>query len=126
MKPWVPSPPEVSIDPRRASRVEISVYGEFVTAGGSAPCIIEDISPTGARLIGSVGASRGDVGILRCRELDVLSEVRWKTKSETGLSFAEPILEIPDDHTDGEDLSFEEAERRANNRRFFRLIWTMA
>lgn len=126
MKPWPPIASDVSIDPRLVSRLEISVAAQFVTAEGSQACIIEDISPTGARVVGMAGASPGEAGILRCRELDILSEVRWQSNRETGLHFAEPILDGETDEHSLEDMNFEEAQRRANNRRFFRLIWTMA
>lgn len=116
----------IDIDPRRAARVELKVRGELITQQGRKDCLVEDISLSGARISGFVHLAPGDSGILKCRELDILTEVKWRSEQDIGLSFAESL--DGGDKAEGEDeIHFvEEAERRANNRRFLRLFWNVS
>ena len=113
------------IDPRRATRLDLTLPGEFVTEAGATSCIVTDISCTGARVTGDLGLAEGDTGILKCDELDILTEVRWYAEDTFGLSFAESLHDDsePDIASDAE--RFEEVHRRANNRRFLRLFWNL-
>ena len=126
MENCAPKDTQITLDPRRGERFAISVAGEFITSAGKKPCIVEDISPTGARITGNFDVVPGESGILKCRELDILTEVRWKASHDMGLSFAEPINEEGDLECLDDDDCFQEAQRRATNRRFLRMLWTLA
>lgn len=107
-----------TIDSRRARRLELSLRGELLTSGGAQSCVVEDISTTGAKVRAAVELAPGDEGILKCDELDILAEVRWRSGPVHGLTFAEPTEWCAEEGI----LDIDDAGRRANNRRFFRLL----
>ena len=107
-----------TIDPRGAARLPLTLHGQLITSHGPGNCIVEDISTTGARVRADVALEPGDAGILKCDELDILAEVRWRAGKTHGLTFAEPS----EQHSDAEDDDFDDIDRRANNRRFFRFL----
>lgn len=106
-----------TVDSRQAKRHALALSGELLTAKGTHACLVEDISNSGVRVRSTVELAPGEAGIFKCDTLDILAEVQWRSGNAMGLLFVEAT-------TSGihEDEGFDDANRRANNRRFFRLL----
>ena len=72
---------------RRVSRRQVSVLGSAVTLEGSKSVIVEDICPSGARLVGRNLPDAGDEILLRTDELAVLAHIAWANRDERGIIF---------------------------------------
>ena len=75
---------------RRISRRQIGVLGSAVTLNGSKSVIVEDICPSGARLVGRNLPDAGDEILLRTNNLAVLGRIAWAKQDERGIIFDEP------------------------------------
>lgn len=117
MKTWQDRIQYATVDCRQAKRHGLTLSGELLTAEGTYACLVENISTGGVRVRTGVHLTPGDPGILKCDDLDILAEVQWRSGNTMGLAFVEATA--PGNH---EDESFADANRRANNRRFFRLL----
>lgn len=74
---------------RRVSRRQVGVLGSAVTLNGSKSVIVEDICPTGARLVGRNLPEAGDEILLRTNNLAVLGRIAWAKQDERGIIFYE-------------------------------------
>ncbi len=72
---------------RRVSRRQVGVLGSAVTISGSKSVIVEDICPTGARLVGRNLPEAGNEILLRTSELAVLGRIAWAKDDERGIAF---------------------------------------
>jgi hypothetical protein len=74
---------------RRISRRQVGVLGSAVTIDGAKSVIVEDICPTGARLVGRNLPDAGDEILLRTSNLAVLGRIAWAKQDERGIIFDE-------------------------------------
>lgn len=74
---------------RRISRRQVGVLGSAVTINGAKSVIVEDICPTGARLVGRNLPDAGDEILLRTSNLAVLGRIAWAKQDERGIIFDE-------------------------------------
>jgi PilZ domain len=74
---------------RRAARRPVAIVGSAVTLDGSKSVIVEDLCPTGAKLIGRHLPEPGTEVLLRTSELAVLGQVAWARHDERGVVFVE-------------------------------------
>ena len=72
---------------RRIPRRRIGVLGSAVTIEGSKSVIVEDICPTGARLVGRNLPDAGNEILLRTSDLAVLGRVAWAKDDQRGVIF---------------------------------------
>lgn len=59
--------------------------------GGNYPCLLEDISQSGARVICTADISKGETGILQSMEIDVLCKIVRAGNGRFGLLFEEEV-----------------------------------
>ena len=59
--------------------------------GGSYSCFLEDISQTGAKVFCQADISKGETGILQCKEIDVLCKIVRAEGGQFGLIFEEQV-----------------------------------
>ena len=75
---------------RRVSRRPVGVLGSAITISGSKSVIVEDICPSGAKLVGRNLPDTGGEILLRTNELAVLGRIAWAKLDERGIVFEEP------------------------------------
>lgn len=59
--------------------------------GGNYPCLLEDISQSGARVICIADIRKGETGILQSMEIDVLCKIVRAGNGRFGLLFEEDV-----------------------------------
>ena len=74
---------------RRISRRQVGVLGSAVTINGAKSVIVEDICPTGARLVGRNLPDEGNEILLRTSNLAFLGRIAWAKQDERGIIFDE-------------------------------------
>lgn len=73
----------------RSRRRQVGLSACAVTIEGSAAVLIENLSPTGAKLVGRSLPRPGSEFLLRTSKMAALARVRWATSSEIGIIFEE-------------------------------------
>jgi hypothetical protein len=77
---------------RRAEpRYSVLLAGQAISASGSSPVIIRDLSVRGAQLEGSSLPPPGRLLILRKGPLEAAGRVTWRNGNRAGLRFEQPI-----------------------------------
>lgn len=74
---------------RRTKRREVIADGAAVTLTNIKPCLVEDLSPNGARLAGRNLPGIGSEILLRTEDLSALARVKWARGEERGVAFEE-------------------------------------
>ena len=74
---------------RRARRREVIAEGAALTLTNTKPCLVEDLSPNGARLAGRDLPSIGSELLLRTEDITALARVTWARGEERGVAFEE-------------------------------------
>jgi hypothetical protein len=72
---------------RRASRSEVTILGSAVTLQGAKSVLVEDLCPTGAKLVGYDLPPPGTELLLRTDKLAVLGRVAWAASDYRGIVF---------------------------------------
>lgn len=75
---------------RRTVRRQVSVLGSAVTLDGTKSIIIEDICPTGAKLVGRRLPTPGSELLVRTSQFDVLGRIAWAQSDMCGVVLEEP------------------------------------
>ncbi len=76
---------------RHSSRLRLAVPASLVLPHETCPCLIDDISSTGARLRTTQSLAELRTLILVFHELRLFSTVMWSNKGECGLRFDQPL-----------------------------------
>ena len=74
---------------QKSRRREVIADGCAVTLTNVKPCLIEDLSPDGARLAGRDLPAVGSDLLLRSDDLTALARVKWSRGNERGIVFDE-------------------------------------
>ncbi|OGS58295.1 MAG: hypothetical protein A3J40_01205 [Erythrobacter sp. RIFCSPHIGHO2_12_FULL_63_10] len=105
---------------RDASRLRLYLPARLNMIDGMIPCIIEDISRTGARIVIQQARPIGQSGILQCPPLDAFFDRVWADGVRIGVTFEEPVstetlhaLRLLHDHHDA--MSRQELRRTARD-----------
>jgi hypothetical protein len=77
---------------RTAPRLRVYIPGRLTILGGNYPCLLEDISQSGARVICTADISKGETGILQSMEIDVLCKIVRAGNGRFGLLFEEEVI----------------------------------
>lgn len=105
---------------RNVARLRPHLPGRIKTLEGEHPCIVEDLSQTGARIILADEHSFGSSGILRCGMLDIFFERVWANHGRAGLAFdeivaPETLYELRRVHDNFDELQRSDIRRMAHD-----------
>lgn len=89
------SQPRLAQGNRRFNRLRLGVPAKLVLTHETRPCLIDDISTTGARLRLHSALTQGQALMLNFHELKLFGTVMWVRGAECGLRFDQP-LELED------------------------------
>lgn len=76
---------------RDAARLRLYLPARLILMDGAVPCILEDISLTGAKIVLPVARTIGQSGFLQCPPLDVFFDRVWADGARLGVAFEEPV-----------------------------------
>ncbi|KUO55300.1 MAG: hypothetical protein APF82_05105 [Sphingomonadales bacterium BRH_c42] len=76
---------------RDAARLRLYLPARLILVDGVVPCIVEDISQTGAKLLIQNARPIGQSGILQCPPLDIFFDRVWAEGVRVGVAFEEPV-----------------------------------
>jgi hypothetical protein len=76
---------------RRVTRREVAILGSAMTLEGSKSVVVEDLGPSGARLVGRHLPPPGQEILLRTGELAILGRVAWARHDHRGVIFQDPL-----------------------------------
>jgi len=79
---------------RRANRRPVTMLGTAVSMDRSTSVIVEDLAPSGARLIGRGLPPPGKEILLRAGEVDAFGRVMWAEDDCRGVEFEGPLPEV--------------------------------
>jgi hypothetical protein len=80
---------------RGAVRSEVTIVGSAVTLEGSRSVLVEDLCPTGAKLVGHDLPPPGAELLLRTDELAALGRVAWASSDYRGIEFERDLATQP-------------------------------
>jgi hypothetical protein len=75
---------------RRAKREEVRILGSAISLDGSKSVIVEDLCPSGAKIVGRGLPQPGHDVVIRAGSLDAFGHVAWADQDNRGI-----IFEIP-------------------------------
>jgi len=76
---------------RAAARLRLYMPARLVLVDGALPCILENISQTGARIVIQKARPISQSGILQCPPLDAFFDRVWAHGVRIGVTFEEPV-----------------------------------
>jgi hypothetical protein len=76
---------------RRVTRRQVAILGSAMTLEGSKSVVVEDLAPTGAKLVGRHLPPPGKEILLRTGDLAVLGRVAWANHDHRGVIFQDPL-----------------------------------
>jgi len=76
---------------RGDSRARLFIPGRLVLRDGTIPCVVEDLSRTGARLALSRGPSVDETGILEVCRIEAFGAGVWLAQGRCGFHFDDPL-----------------------------------
>ena len=76
---------------RRVTRRQVAILGSAMTLEGSQSVIVEDLGPSGAKLVGRHLPPPGKEILLRAGELAILGRVAWANHDHRGVIFEAPL-----------------------------------
>jgi hypothetical protein len=105
---------------RNVSRLRLYLPARVKTLEGEHACFVENISQTGARIIVTDSAKVGEIGTLRCGQVDILFDKVWSANGRTGLAFDElvppdALRELRRVHDNFDEIQREEHRRIARD-----------
>ena len=111
---------EVVTGRRNVARLRLHLPGRIKTIEGEYPCIVEDLSQTGARIILADAHYIGSSGILRCGMLDIFFARVWVNSGRAGLTFdeivaPETLYELRQVHDNFDELQKKDVRRMAHD-----------
>lgn len=80
---------------RRSKRHVVMMAGSVVSLEGSAPVLVENVSHSGAKLVGRHLPPVGKQVLLWIDGLDVFGSIGWAAQDQRGLLFDAPLREGP-------------------------------
>lgn len=78
---------------RQAKRKPVTILGAAVSIEGTKSVVVEDLCPTGAKLVGRGLPQPGRELLVRAGDLEVLGRVAWADDDYRGIRFEEPLPE---------------------------------
>jgi len=105
---------------RNVARLRLHLPGRIQALEGEYPCIVEDLSQTGARIILERACEIGSSGILRCGMLDIFFDRVWVSGNRAGLAFdeivtAETLYELRRVHDNFDELQRSDIRQLAHD-----------
>ncbi|WP_428332244.1 PilZ domain-containing protein [Novosphingobium sp.] len=77
---------------RQAARVRLALPGKVILVSGHEPCLVDDLSLTGASVsIGRDAPPIGDSAVLMVNGIEAFGTVVWHSGVHFGLCFEEPV-----------------------------------
>lgn len=76
---------------RQVSRLRLQLPARLVLVRRNAPCLLENISRSGARIVAENPPAVGEFGQLRCEGMVRFFETVWCEGPRAGLAFDEPL-----------------------------------
>jgi hypothetical protein len=76
---------------RSANRLRLGVSASLELTSGARPCLIDDISSTGAHLRIEQALAAGSTAILHFHDLHLYTSVVWCKQGECGIRFEKPL-----------------------------------
>ncbi|WP_168351538.1 PilZ domain-containing protein [Novosphingobium capsulatum] len=77
---------------RRAdARARLNIPGRLILRRGVCPCLVEDLSRTGARLVLQCPPALGETGVLEINRLEGFGAAVWIRDGHCGFHFDEPL-----------------------------------
>ena len=78
---------------RRVNRREVAILGSAMTLEGSNSVVVEDLGPSGAKLVGRHLPAPGKEILLRTSEIAVMGRIAWADNDHRGITFEQPLNE---------------------------------
>jgi hypothetical protein len=88
--------PEVDIGRRALPRVDVRFPAEFAVEDQQFPVVVQDISPSGARLSMKVPPPRGKRGIIKWDDIECECTVVWSGENLFGVIFGDELPSEPE------------------------------
>lgn len=79
---------------RRVTRRQVAILGSAMTLEGSKSVVVEDLGPTGAKLIGRKLPPPGNDILLRTAEHAILGRIAWADNDHRGIIFDAPLQAV--------------------------------
>lgn len=73
------------------SRLRLHLPAKLILVGRTVPCVLQDISHSGARLVVEEVPAVGEFGQIQCTVLDRWFDTVWCAGHRVGIAFDEPI-----------------------------------
>lgn len=114
---------------RQAARVRLALPGKVILITGQEPCLLDDLSQTGACVtVGGMAPPAGDDVVLMVQGVEAFGSVVWRRDTRFGVLFEEPlakddVVRLRAIHDHFQMLELEQNRLRARDfvqgRRFF-------
>ena len=79
-------------DRRASARQPVALLGSAITLDAAKSIIVEDVCPTGAKIVGRLLPTTGKEMLLRTTQSIVLGRIAWAEKDFRGVVFEEGTL----------------------------------
>ncbi len=76
---------------RSVSRLRVNLPARIILLDRTIPCVLENVSQLGARLMVEKPPKLGEFGIMQCEMLDCYFDIVWQSGRRIGVAFDQPI-----------------------------------